>query len=158
MKKKLLVVLLITAVLIYTYNTFIIVRGTNFGVKKIKNDSGNASFSGSSSRGYVNLAPVVFENKGRDPFNLYSEKPKKTPEKQRTPIVKESKTVPAPQIAITGILWNPGNPIATVKLPEGKTALVKEGQKLEKNLIIKRIEKKNLVVVYEGKEFVVNKK
>jgi hypothetical protein len=159
MKKILLISLLVIALPLYGYNVFLLLRvalpahGGGSGVS----DQGNAP---SFESVLLAAAPVVFEEKGKDPFQLYKKKPKPVapvnkPRKKPKTVKKE---VAAPAITITGIMWNPDNPIAMVKLPGGKSAVAKKGQQLSDNLTVKKVEKKSITVVFEGKEFTYERK
>ncbi|MBN1575035.1 MAG: hypothetical protein JW913_00680 [Chitinispirillaceae bacterium] len=156
MKKTLVVILIIVALPLYGYNALMLLRIAFPKVKKtaaaVKEEAGP-----SFERMLRAATPVRFEVKGRDPFTLSIEKPK--PAQADIPVVKKkTKEVAAPPITITGILWNPKNPVATIKLPGGSKTLVKAGQKIGGNLTIKRIEKKTITVVFEGREFTITRK
>lgn len=99
-------------------------------------------------------ALVTFECKGRDPFTLYIDKPAPVSVKKQVPIQKkEQKEVAPPTITLTGILWNPDNPLATIKLADGTKCVVKTGQTVSGNITVRRIDKKSIVVVSMEKEF-----
>ena len=159
MKKVLLITLILIAVPLYGYNMFLLLRGS----LSSKGDKAVAA-AGETVTSFETVlyaaTPVSFVEKGKDPFTLYKEPPrpivpvKKEPVKEK-PVKKE---VNAPAIVVTGIMWNPDNPVATVKMPGGKSSLVKSGQQLGENLSVKKIEKRSVTVVFEGKEFTINKK
>ena len=62
-----------------------------------------------------------------------------------------------PPVVLSGVLWKPDNPVAMVKVNGGSTKLVKIGQTVGGNITVKKVEKKSITVVYEGKEFIIKK-
>jgi hypothetical protein len=55
-------------------------------------------------------------------------------------------------------MWNPNNPVAMIKLPGGSSKLAKAGQEIGTDITVKSINKKSIIVLFEGKEFTVHKK
>ena len=157
MKKILLIGLIVIAVPLYSYNVFLMLR-----VALPSGKSGQRSTGGENALSFESIvaaaAPVVFEDKGKDPFVLYREKPK--PVVQRKPVAKKSvkKEVKPPAITVTGIMWNPDNPVAMIKLPGSRSKLVKSGQQISENLTVKKVGKKSVTVVYEGTAFTFERK
>jgi hypothetical protein len=157
MKKILLILLIIIALPLYTYNALLLCKVKLPGQKNNRHDvlvKSRHTFE----LLLVGAAPAKFEIKGRDPFTLYKERPKppvKT-EALAHPTVKNEIT--PPPVTISGILWNPSNPVAMVKLSGGSTKLVKAGQELDKNMHVKNVGKRNITVVCGGKEFVIEKR
>ena len=156
MKKILVTVLLIIALPLYGYNFYLLLR-TAFPAP-----AGARSAAVRQSVSFEQLlsaaAPVKFEERGRDPFTLCKEPPK--PVVVREVAKAEPKPAPAnlPSITISGILWNPENPVAMIKIAGGKTVLAKTGQQPGGEITIKTINKKNIVVLFGGKEFTIEKK
>jgi len=99
-------------------------------------------------------ASMTFECKGRDPFTLYMEKPAPVSVKKQAAIEKKAPgEVTPPAIILTGILWNPDNPLAMIKLADGTKCVAKTGQTVSGDITVRRIDQKSIVVVSGGKEF-----
>ncbi len=161
MRKTFIIALVLVALPLYSYNAFLLLRSVFPG----REDRTAAVKSGKSSLSMERLlaaaAPVRFEPGGRDPFTLYAEKPKPTPAKIPVIVNKpktDKKEIAPPPIVITGIMWHPDNPVATIKLPTGASSLVRAGQRIGDDLIVKRIERKSVTVEFGGKEFTVERR
>lgn len=156
MKKILVIALLIIALPLYGYNVYLLVRSAfpaAVGPRRVAAKPG-ISFE----QILVAAAPVKFEDRGRDPFTLYKEPPK--PAVVREVVKAAPKPPPAslPSIIISGILWNSDNPVAMIKVAGGKTVLAKTGQQIGTEITVKTINKKNIIILFGGKEFTIEKK
>jgi len=105
---------------------------------------------------------VRFEKKGRSPFLAHAAPPKraKPVRRRRKPapkVVKPAKETTMPTVTITGIMWNPSNPVAMVRLSDGSSAVAKAGMTLSGDIMVKKVEKQGIRVVWEGKEVFVGK-
>jgi len=158
MRKIIIIVLIVVAVPLYTYNMYMLLRGS---LSKYFDKKGSVTFATDTSNDLQSLifiaTPAHFEKKGRSPFLPYpvSDKPVTTIQKQKNPILPKE-TPKAPSISINGIMWNPQNPIAMVTMPDGSSATVKVGQVINE-LTIKKIEKTFIVVISGKKEFQINR-
>lgn len=156
MKKVLVIILLIVAVPLYLYNALLLF--------KVKLPGSGTGQKGSVSahtfeRLLVAALPATFEVKDRDPFTLYKAPPQVpaafAPKIEQK---KEPVNVEAPKLSLSGILWNPDNPVAMVRLPDGATKLVKPGMVLDGQIRIKSIDKRSVTVTSSGRDFVIEKK
>jgi type II secretory pathway component PulC len=155
MNKWIVLILIIAAVLLYSYNTLLLVGVPLPGKKEERPMQRSASIR-SFEQLLVAATPPVFEKKGRDPFTLYIEKPKPLT-KVKTSVVPQAAPQPPqpPPISLTGILWNSSNPVATIVLQGGTTKLVRQGQVMDDGSTIRKIDKNFIVVEAQGKEFVL---
>jgi hypothetical protein len=156
MKKMLIIALVVIAVPLYTYNALLL-----FEVRLPGQTGSNGEMMKSThtfEQLLIAAMPAKFEIRGRDPFTLYIEKPAPPPVKTGPAVKKnEKKEVAPPPLAISGIMWHPDNPVAMVKMPDGPGKLVKPGQEIGTNLRVKKIDKKSVTVVFEDREFVIEK-
>jgi Tfp pilus assembly protein PilP len=157
MKKVLIMLLVIVALPLYSYNAFLLIRisfGGNEGTTRNVEQSSKYTFEELIKA----ATPVVFAERGRDPFTLHKKKNKpKQHQKKKVAIKKETKKTAPPPLVLSGVLWKPDNPVAMVKMSGGSTKLVKVGQAVGGNITVKKIEKKSVTVVYEGEEFTIKK-
>lgn len=103
----------------------------------------------------LNTIPVSFKKGNRDPFSPYKKEPVKTVVvTQKKPVKDIPKKEPPkpPSITITGIMWNPSNPIAMVKMPDGASTVAKPGVVVG-NITFRKIEQNRILVTNEGKDF-----
>jgi len=154
MKNRAALLLALVAIPIYLWDSHELLYGI-FGVKSHVS-ARTASASPANFGAALSIEGPHFENKGRSPFVAYTEKtkPAEIPAKAKKPPPKPA-AVP-PKIAITGIMWNPSNPIAMVTLPDGSSAAVKLGQTVG-NFKFKTIEKTRVLVAVDGNEFWIAK-
>ena len=157
MKKTLIILLIVIAIPLYSYNVYILLQGTL---------SGNAEKQVSDKKATYDIheliastAPVHFEKKGRSPFFPYpvSDKPPISEKKMTSAKPLALKEQPkAPAITINGIMWNPQNPVAMISMPDGSSTLAKAGQIIA-GITIKKIEKTGIVVEFGKKEYKINR-
>lgn len=157
MNRKILILLIIIAAALYSYVAFLLAGGSFSKPAKIEDTkkSENLSFD----KLVLNTIPVHFENKNRDPFIPYKEKPVKITGFVAQPIAKafpKKEPPKPPSITITGIMWNPSNPVAMINMPNGGSAVAKPGLVIG-DITFKRIEQNRIQVVCEGKEFWINR-
>jgi hypothetical protein len=159
MKKTLIILLCVIAVPLYSYNALLLVRAW-FPAYSNKEEYKSNNTPPAIEQLLVATAPLQFEIRGRDPFALKKiEKPIVTNEKK---IISENlkpvkKDITAPAIKVAGIMWNPSNPVAMVKLNGGSTKMVKQGQQLESGISVLVIGKNNIVVSVDGNKFTIIK-
>jgi type IV pilus biogenesis protein PilP len=156
MKKVLLIMLVVASLPLYSYNIFLLMQASFSG--RQRPDNARQPRPGQQFEQMLLAAqPVRFDTAGRDPFTLYSER-RRPAAVAVAPVPVSPKTVSKkevvrPQLTITGIMWNPGNPVAMITLPGGAKTLAKAGQDLGGGCTVKRIEQKSVVVTFEGREF-----
>jgi len=106
-------------------------------------------------------APVKFTVIGKSPFLPYKEEPKPVVAVSTTPVQREIKApkeaVNPPRITITGIMWNPTNPVVMLSLPDGSSAMAKTGQVLMGAVTITKIEQNSIDVLYKDVKFTIRK-
>ncbi len=159
MKKVLIILLIIIAVPVYIWDVWLIVDGM-YGRSPERSTVTATGESVTADISFANLRIVHFNKKGKSPFIAYKVKPKpvvrKAPVKRK--IVKKPKTeAKPPRITITGIMWNPANPIAMVTLPNGTSTVAKQGQTIAGSIEVKKIEKNRMQIVYKGNVFWIRK-
>jgi hypothetical protein len=158
MRKVIIIILVVVAIPIYTYNMYILLRGTfSAGVDKKNTVTYNTDTAVDIHAMIAVSKTVHFEKKGRSPFIPYpvSDQPVKRIQVQKSQIVPKE-PLKAPSIIINGIMWNPQNPIAMLSMPDGSSVMAKTGQVIA-NVTIKKIEKTFIVAVFDKKEYRINR-
>jgi glucose/arabinose dehydrogenase len=152
MRRVLLIILIIAAIPIYSWDIYLIVNRFFTGNPR------NASLQLEHTKlNYlVAVRKVKFIDSQRNPFLPENTNPQKSSvsnvTQQKTKKASDAQPVQPPSISITGIMWNASNPVAMVKLPDGTSMTVKEKQK-EGDIEIKKIEKDRISVLYKNKQF-----
>lgn len=154
MKNKAVVLLILIAIPLYLWDSHLLLTGL-FNIKK-------PALSAKSTIVHSVSSPVVvpavrFVEKGRSPFIPYKENvvSVKNEVKKKKDLSRQTSTNP-PKVTVTGIMWNPANPIAMLTLPDGPSNAVKSGQTIG-NIIVKTVEKNRVLIVYEKKEFWISR-
>jgi hypothetical protein len=153
MKKRILILLIILAIPLYSYNIYLLVRNTFSPAEKtnLKNDV-QQSFDQLIHRS----RNVVFTKKDRSPFSSHKDivaVKNIIQEKRPVPVpVTPRKQVTKPSITLTGIMWSPKNPLAMILLPDGTSAIGKEGG-IYGTITIKKIEQNRIQVLHEKNLF-----
>ena len=155
MKKILTILLVITAIPLYTYDLFLLLQNVfpSMGKDKTYKTEEHISYD----KLLVSAAPVKFEVKGRSPFVPQKIVPKpvvKAVPKQTAAPAKEPPKPPS--IVITGIMWDPSNPVAMLTLPDGSSTVAKAGQSFGA-ITIKKIEKNRIQIISDGTQFWINR-
>ena len=158
MNRKLFVILAVVAVALYSYVAFILAGGSL--PKQVKRNSANNN-TVHVDKLVLNSVLVHFENRERDPFLPYKEKPKQPAviqeKPKKVPVVVAVKESPKPpSIRITGIMWNPTSPVAMVSMPDGASTVAKAGMTIGE-VTFKKIEKNRIQVAYNGKDFWIDR-
>jgi hypothetical protein len=154
MKNKMALLLIIAAVPLYLWDSHMLLSGLLGKGKKSLNPPAVVTQNDDFQRP---AAIAHFVNKGRSPFMAYKELPRpaavlKSVAKKPQPAKTVTVPLHPPKITVTGIMWNPTNPIAMVTLPDGSSAAVKVNQAIG-TIRITRIEKTRICVVVDGAEF-----
>jgi hypothetical protein len=155
MKRIFTIILVLLALGIYTWDAWLLLPA--FGVRLGKREAA-AMLSRPPANGLVvRVARVVrFVEKGKSPFVAYKETPKPAKASTAAPTASAPKAdAKPPAIIITGLMWNPTNPVAMVKLPDGSSAVAKAGQALSGGIEVKKVEKNGIRVKYEGRDFFI---
>lgn len=159
MKKVLTILLICIIVPVYIWDVWLIVGGL-YGKSAKSSSTGKQVESIVDDISFANLRIVHFEKKGKSPFIAYKVKPKpvvkKAPVKKKV-VKKPKEQVKPPRITITGIMWNPSNPVAMVTLPNGTSTVAKVGQTIADSIEVKKIEKSRMQIVYKGNVFWIKK-
>lgn len=157
MRKKLIIILICIAIPVYIYNAWLITGGFFRGGPEIAEDGSKKPIKTELSLPSMRI--VRFTEKGKSPFVPYKVKPKPVVSKRTVkPKVRKPKTeAKPPKIKITGIMWNPSNPMAMVTLPDGTSTVAKAGQTLAGSIEVKKIEKNGIKIVYKGNSFWIKK-
>lgn len=157
MNRKILIILVTTAVLLYSYVAFMLAGGTLFALKDKTVEKKRVEIS--VDKLVLSAVPVKFEENKRDPFMMFEQKPSKqvaVVSKHIAKVTPKKEPPKPPSIKITGIMWNPGNPIAMVTMPDGVGIVAKNGMTAG-NITFKKIEQNKILVLSEGKEFWINR-
>lgn len=154
-QKKLFIVLVICAVGIYLWNAVQLFNGLSPAASK-QSDT-NLPQTPAAKAEFVPIPEVLFEKKGKNPFSFYKEKPKPPKPVIKKPVVVPKQEVHPPRITITGIMWNPSNPVAMLRMPDGSNAIANVGKNLMGSIQIQAIEKDKIQVLYKGKSFWIKK-
>jgi hypothetical protein len=157
MRKKIVLVVVLAAILLYIGNSYILPNLFGSGKRSIKQNPAALKLTEMALSNPV----VHFEKKGRNPFTAFQEKPK--PVKAASAVDQKSRSVktrpvPAnpPKISVTGIMWHPTNPIVMITLPNGSSSTAKTGQTIDSIKFVK-IEKSRVLVEVKGNEFWIAK-
>lgn len=159
MKRILTIILVIVAIPLWIWNSYIVMsaflkspKDKTVIVTPLVVQKNPASSAISSS----------FTVKGKSPFVAFKEFPKPSvtaiQPKKITPIAPVN-TVPIkpPDVSVNGIMWNTNNPLAMLKLPDGSSTVVKQGQELSGGIMVKTIEKNQVEIVFNGQSFWIKK-
>ncbi len=156
MKKLVTIILVIAAIPLYSYNVYLLIKGfigsatENTQVQQYTDHP--ISFS---------TLKVQFIPGGKSPFLAYAAVPLPKPiqkEIKTKPIapVPKKELIEKPEIKITGIMWNPDNPIAMINLPDGTSVVARNGQVFG-DIAITKIEQNKINIVFKGKQFSVER-
>jgi len=160
LKKLLTIILVCIAVPVYIWDVWLL-AGSMYGNPLKRKPADIRSESVAAEITFANLRIVHFEKKGKSPFIAYKVKPKPVrkimPVKMKKVVRKTKKEAKPPRITITGIMWNPANPIAMIKLPNGTSTVAKAGQTIAGSIEVKKIEKNRMQIVYKGNSFWIRK-
>lgn len=157
MKKALLIILILIAIPLYSYDFYLLLGGYFSGSQTIRQ---SISETESDILNVFPVQKVSFTVSGRSPFLPYEVKAKPKPvvvkKRKPKPPPKPKVEIKPPSIAITGIMWNPENPVAMINLPSGQSAVAKKGQ-VYGDITIENIEQNRIGILYKGKKFWINR-
>jgi hypothetical protein len=153
MKNKFVILLIFIAIPLYLWDSHLFIKGFFYG----KENTGSQGMKdiGRMPETSVFEVPARFSEKGRSPFIAHKENPSyvtKDNVKNRKKENLQHAPVDLPKITITGIMWNPDNPIAMLTMPDGTSAALKNNQSIG-NITVKKIEKNRVLIVFENKDF-----
>lgn len=158
MRKTIIILLILIAIPLYTYNVYVLIMGSLKGTQ----DASTVQISSKKTKISINnlrsiIDPVEFVKQGRSPFAEFTVTEKPKVEKIQSQTKQPVKTIAElPKITINGIMWNPQNPLAMLGLPDGSSTVVKAGQKIGE-ITVKKIEKTRVVVVVGKREIVLTR-
>ena len=158
MKRILIIILVIVAIPLWIWNSYVVISAFLKGPKDktvivapLVVQKNTAGFAISSS----------FAVKGKSPFVAYKELPKPanaTIQPKKNAIAPVTTTpIKPPDVSVNGIMWNANNPLAMLKLPDGSSTVVKQGQELSGGIVVKTIEKNQVEIVVNGQSFWLKK-
>ncbi|NLD93270.1 MAG: hypothetical protein GX639_11455 [Fibrobacter sp.] len=158
MRKTIIILLVLIAIPLYSYNVYVLIKGSLKGTQETSTMQINGKKATVSIENLRNIVePVIFVKKGRSPFVEFTVTEKTTVETRQVQIKKPVKAVAEmPKITINGIMWNPQNPLAMLGLPDGSSTVVKAGQKIGE-FTVKKIEKTRVVVMVGKREVVLTR-
>jgi hypothetical protein len=151
MRKLLLIILVVAAVGVYTYDAFLLVKPAATRKAVAAKKSGEQV---SVENLLARSQPVRFVKSDRNPFLPRSEKNEADLRVTRSAVKPSAPAslVDAPKITISGIMWDPASPLAMIVLPDGSSAAVKAGQTIG-DITVKKIEKERVCIVFQKKTF-----
>jgi type II secretory pathway component PulC len=155
MKKTILIILILCAIPLYSYNIYLLIHSPDGNKNNTVSESDIESFDS----WILKASAVTFTASDRDPFSPYKKDNSLPVEKvQQQEKIKElpKKVIPQPSMKITGIMWSSTNPVAMVVLPNGSSTVVKQGG-IYNDITVKKIEKSRLQIVYMGQTFFIEK-
>lgn len=154
-KRIIVLILIILAVPLYIYDVLLVIPQNTTSLQE------PAVIPVHTERSYRIIPPVVFTQTGKSPFLPFKEEPKpiiKTVTPQPVTVTSKPKeTVSPPRIVITGIMWNPTNPVVMLNLPDGSSAMAKSGQTLMGAVTITKIDQHSIDVLYKDVKFTIRK-
>lgn len=156
MKKTIILTIIVVTIPFLVWQTWLIVGGfigNGEAEHKLNSQEAEKAFMQDSIR------IAHFIKKGKSPFLPYKIKPKpKKAKKKAAPVKRKPKVaVKPPRIKVTGIMWNPTNPVAMVTLPNGTNTVARSGNTLTGGIEVKKVEKNRIQVVYKGNSFWINR-
>lgn len=156
MRKTLFIILILIAIPLYSYDLYLLLGGYFSSPSTTRR---NMPEKNTDPLNVFPVRKVTFSVSGRSPFLPYAAESKPAPVvKKRKPRPRPKPTVEIkpPAIDITGIMWNPSNPVAMINLPNGRSAVAKKGQ-VYGDITIEKIEQNRIGVLYKGKKFWINR-
>ncbi len=156
MKKVLTIIVVVVLVLFLSWQSYIVLH--TLSKEELENTTQKEASSIPLLRG-DSLRIANFRSRGKSPFVPYKvkPKPKKVVKKKKVIKKKPKVTVKPPRIKITGIMWNPSNPIAMITLPNGSSTTARAGQSLSGGITVKKIEQHRIQVEYKSVSFWIKK-
>jgi len=153
MKKALLILLILSAVCLYSWDGFLVFRIL----------AGKSSPAAATPP--VQVAALMpmhlmrvahFVEQGKSPFLPYKEMPKPRIAASVPAGPAATKAAePLPAISLNGIMWSETNPVAIINLPDGSSTVAKPGQMLLGTILVKKINKGQVTVVFGKREYVL---
>lgn len=160
MKRWIVIGLICAAVLIYGYNGWVLLSSRPEGAlpKTAAQDGPDRM----PSHSMANYETIRFSIKGRSPFIPYEKKLAESAQDQNSALdtatsVPPKEDVKPPALLVTGIMWNPSKPIALLQMPDGKRVVAQQGQILDQETEVSRIDKNGIQIKYRGFTFWIKK-
>lgn len=151
MRKAIIIILVLGAAGIYTWDVLLLVKSSGDRAETAAINRKREAIS--IDRLLAQAEPVRFVEKGRDPF---SPRQKAVAAVQTVKGSAAGKTEEkAPVVTITGIMWNASSPLAMITLPDGSSTVAKEGQSFG-DITVKKIERTRVQIVYNKKTYWIN--
>jgi hypothetical protein len=158
MRKTVIILLILIAIPLYTYNVYVLIMGSLKGTQDVSTVQLIGKKTTISINNLKNIVePVKFVKQGRSPFAEFTVTEKPKVEKIQSQTKQPVKAIAElPKITINGIMWNPQNPLAMLGLPDGSSTVVKAGQTVGE-ITVKKIEKTRVVVMVGKREVVLTR-
>lgn len=164
MRRYFIIFLVILAIPIYIWNVYLIVHGmlSSDQAKSLKSDNSASTVT------QLPLTTVVhFVEKGKSPFCAFATDnvvESKLPGEIKRDLLHAQKSVPKksvaapiiPAVTISGIMWNPTNPIVMIILPDQSSVTARVGTKFS-GFEVKKIERTRVRLKYGSTEQWINK-
>jgi hypothetical protein len=152
MRKIITVGLIVAAVCIYGWNFILFTRSDDN-----RQSGGEKRLEASLDKLFATAQPVRFVEKGRNPFSPYPGTQKQvTPVKTTAPAAQSRSALKPPEIKISGIMWNPGAPLAMITLPDGSSTVAKAGESFG-DITVKKVEKNRILVSFHKTDFWIDR-
>jgi hypothetical protein len=155
MKKTIVIILMLCAIPLYSYNIYLLIHSPKNGITSIATETDTELFDS----WILKASAVTFTISDRDPFSPLKKGITPAVEKvQQQEKIKEpsKKAIQPPSMKITGIMWSPSNPVAMVVLPNGSSTVVKQGG-VYNDITVKKIEKNRVLIAYQEQLFFIEK-
>jgi hypothetical protein len=152
MKKILIIVLVVAAAAVYIWDVYLLVRPSERVRLSAKSEKADAV---SVEKLLAGSRKVRFVKTNRNPFLPHRQeavaavRPTRVDKKQKTP-------VNPPKITINGIMGDEKSPLVMLTLPDGSSAAIKAGQTVG-DITLKRVEKDRVLIVFQKKNFWINR-
>ncbi|MGA2506123.1 MAG: hypothetical protein ABSF80_01425 [Chitinispirillaceae bacterium] len=149
MKKILIIVLVIAAVAVYTWDTYLIVRPAESVQLSVKGEKAEAV---SVEKLLAGSQKVRFVKTNRNPFLPY----RQDALSNRGVKTKQENPVDCPKVTVNGIMGDQASPLVMMTLPDGSSAAIKVGHTIG-DITLKKVEKDRILIVFQKKNFWINR-
>ena len=160
MRKTILILLILAAIPLYSWNAFTVIRFVMTGSKGGPATKPSMVSPLAAQDLILTARPVSFTEGEKSPFVPFKRKPEPVQPRQQPRKPQPKKVIapeePPPKITITGIMWNPDNPIAMLTLPAGNSVVAKSGSEFG-DITIKKVERNRVQFLWKGKTYWVDK-
>ncbi|MGA2508408.1 MAG: hypothetical protein ABSF80_13135 [Chitinispirillaceae bacterium] len=153
MKKVLIIILVIAAVAVYTWDTYQLVRPSESVQLSVKNEKSEAL---SIEKLLASSQKVHFVKTNRNPFLPYHQGAVSVLTQKGGVKTNQESPTNCPKVSINGIMGDQASPLVMMTLPDGSSAAVKVGQTVG-DITLKKVEKDRVLIVFQKKNFWINR-